>query len=205
MGGGFRGGMGGGFRGGMGGGFRGGFRGGWGGFHGGWGGFRRFRGFNRRNGFFGLGYYPWGFWPYYSAGWGLPYNDYPYYDSSSNYSYPAYSYPAVSSDYGYASPSPVVIYQSAPAATPQAPAVVVYEVPQQPVPEEIQRNEKPIYLLAFKGQSNIRAAEAYWVAGNTLHYVTLQHQQRQEPLDSVDCALTLQLNHQQGVDIRLSN
>lgn len=216
MGGGFHGGMGGGFRGGMGGfrggGWDGGFRGGWGGgFRGGWGGFNRFHG--RR--FVGLRYNPWGYW----GGWGYPYGGYwggggryPY-ASYSDYSYPYYganSYPTVSSDYyGYASPSPVVIYQSQPAAAPQ-PVIIVESAPQQAMPQETtgyaeRRNEKPIYLLALKGQSNIRAAEAYWIAGSTLHYVTLQHEQKQVPLDTVDRALTLQLNRQRGVDIRLSN
>jgi hypothetical protein len=204
MGGGFHGGMGGGFHGGMGGGFRGGNWGG--GFHGGYGG-----GFHQFNRFYGRSwrYYPRGYWPYYGSGWGYPYNGYPNY-SYPLYGYPyydGYSYPAVSSDY-YSSPSPVVIYQSQPAATSQP--VIVYAEPQPPVPQETteyaqERNEKPIYLLAFKGQSNIFAAEAYWVAGSTLHYVTLQHQQRQVPLNTVDGAMTLRLNRQRGVNIRLSN
>jgi len=210
-GGGFHGGMGGGFHSGMGGGFRGGmggFRGGWGGgFRGGWGRFNRFHGR-----FVGLRYYPWGGWGYpyggyWGGGWGYPYASY------SDYSYPyygGYSYPTVSSDYnGYTSPSPVVIYQSQPAAASQ-PVIIVESAPQQAVPQETTgydepRNEKPIYLFAFKGQSSIRAAEAYWITGNTLHYVTLQHEQKQVPLDTVDRALTLQLNRQRGVDIRLSN
>jgi hypothetical protein len=215
MGGGFRGGMGGGFRGGMGGfrggGFRGGWGGGWGrGFHGGWGRFNRFHGR-----FVGLRYYPWGYW----GGWGYPYGGYwggggwGYPSASySDYSYPdygGYSYPTASSYSGYASPSPVVIYQSQPAAASQ-PVIIVESAPQQAMPQETsgyaeRRNEEPIYLLAFKGQSNIRAAEAYWIAGSTLHYVTLQHEQKQVPLDTVDRALTLQLNRQRGVDIRLSN
>jgi hypothetical protein len=86
----------------------------------------------------------------------------------------------------------------------------VVVAPQQRAPQEVtetieQRSEKPIFLLAFKGQSNIRAAEAYWIVGRILHYVTLQHQQRQVPLDTVDNAMTLSLNRQRGVDIRLSN
>ena len=221
MGGGFHGGMGGGFRGGMGGfrggGWGGGFRGGWGGgFRGGWGRFNRFHGR-----FVGLRYYPWGGWGYPyggywgGGGWGYPYASY------SDYNYPYYggnSYPIVSSDYsdyngyasnGYASAPSVVIYQSQPVAASQ-PVIIVESAPQQATPQETtgyaeRRNEKPIYLLAFKGQNNIRAAEAYWIAGSTLHYVTLQHEQKQVPLDTVDRALTLQLNRQRGIDIRLSN
>jgi hypothetical protein len=202
MGGGFRGGSwGGGFRGGS---WGGGFRGGYGG------GFHQFNRFYGRSWPFGLRYYPRGYWPYYGSGWGYLYNGYP------NYSYPLYgypyydghSYPAVSSDYGYPSSSPVVIYQSQPAATSQP--VIVYAAPQPSVPQDTtEDSQEPtsnsIYLLAFKGQGNIFAAEAYWVVGSTLHYVTLQHQQRQVPLNTVDGTVTLPLNRQRGVNIRLSN
>ena len=209
-GGGFHGGMGGGFRGGMGG-FRGGgfggpgFRGGFGGFRGGFngfhGGFRGFRGgFFPRNRFvFGFGSYPWGYWPYYSAGWGYPYSGYPSYD----YPHSAYSYPSTYSDYGSSASSPVVIYQS-------QPPVTVYEAPARPEIREYpeasaapQRDEKPIYLIAFKGQSNIRAAQAYWVTENTLHFATLQGEVRQAPINSIDRALTSRLNRDRHVDFRL--
>jgi hypothetical protein len=210
-GGGFHGGMGGGFRGG---GFGGsGFHGGFGGFHGGFngfhGGFRGVRGgFGPRNRFvFGYGSYPWGYWPYYSSGWGYPYSGYPY----ANYPYSGYSYTSSYSDYGsYASypdygssaPSPVVIYQS-------QPPVTVYVAPARPeIREDVeitlpQRNEKPIYLIAFKGQSNIRAAQAYWITENTLHFVTLQGEPRQAPISSIDRAVTSRLNRDRHVDFRL--
>ena len=201
-GGGFHGGMGGGFHGG---GFAGsGFRGGFGGFHGGFngfhGGFRGFRGgFIPRNRFaFGFGYYPWGYGSYYSTGWSYPYYGYPYY----SYPYSGYSYPSLYSDYGSSASSPVVIYQS-------QPPITVYEAPAQPEIREypetssLQGNENPVYLIAFKGQSNIRAAQAYWVTANTLHFVTLQGEQRQAPVNSVDRALTFRLNRDRHVDFRL--
>jgi len=201
-GGGFHGGMGGGFRSG---GFAGsGFRGGFGGFHGGFngfhGGFRGFRGgFVPRNRFiYGFGYYPWGYGSYYGAGWTYPYYDYsyPYY----SYPYSGYAYTPSYSDYGSAS-SPVVIYQQ--------PPITVYEAPAQPEIREypetssLRGNEKPIYLIAFKGQTNIRAAQAYWVTANTLHFVTLQGEQRQAPVNSVDRTLTFRLNRDRHVDFRL--
>src|SRR5437764_1472357 len=49
----------------------------------------------------------------------------------------------------------------------------------------------PVYLFAFK-DNVIRTAASYWVNGQTLHYVTLQHEEKQAPLDSVDRPLTLQ-------------
>jgi len=204
-GGGFHGGGGGGFHGG-GGGFHGSGGFGGGGFRGGYGGFRGYGGFGRgyygynRFGFgfgWGLGYYPYSwYWPYYD--WGYPYYDYPYYGYGYGNSYPYASY-----DYGYSS-SPVVVYQSNPAP------VTIYESPRAARPEtrdyrpsSSQGYEKPIYLIAFKNQSNIRAADTYWVTGGTLHFITLQHEQRQAPLDSVDRVLTSRLNRERHVDVQL--
>ena len=225
-GGGMRGG--GGFHGG-GGGFHGGggVRGG-GGFHGGAGGFRGggvggsgfrghggfgrggfygggFRGFNRgfyghNRFFFGLGFYPYSSWPYYSC--------WPNYD----WGYPSYgySYPAPSYDYGSAYAPPVIInqyemnqYDPAPLTVYQPTPRVRPGVREYPEISPSRLYEKPIYLIAFKNQDNIRAAEAYWMEGSTLHYVTLQHEHRQAPLDSVDRALTYRLNRERHVDFRL--
>lgn len=207
-GGGFHGGSGG-FRGGgfRGGGFAGsGFRG-----HGGFGGFGRggfrggFRGFNRgfygyNRFYFGLGYYPYSAWPYYSY--------WPYYNSGfADY---GYGYPAPSYDYGYSSAPPVIInqydsnqYDPAPPPVYQPPPPPRPEVREYPESSPSRPYEKPIYLIALKHQENIRAAEAYWVEGSTLHYVTLQHEHRQAPLDSVDRSLTYRLNRERHVDFRL--
>ena len=38
---------------------------------------------------------------------------------------------------------------------------------------------------------------------STLHYVTLQHEERQAPLDSLDRALTLQFNRERQVPVQL--
>ena len=224
-GGGFRGGgfhSGGSFRGGggfhSGGGFRGGggFYGG--GFRGGFGGFNH--GFGRSRFFFGAGfgvfpyaypsygYYDWGY-PYYGSTYS--YNDYYGYPSSYyGYGYaPAPIYPAPTYyDYG-SSPAPVVVtYNYGNDAAP--PPVRIYEPPTRArsytrdnAEAAPQNGERPIYLIALKNQDNIRAAEAYWVTGATLHYVTLQHEQKQAPLDSVDRALTFRLNRERHVDFRL--
>ena len=95
-----------------------------------------------------------------------------------------------------------MIYQS-------QPPVNLYETPAQPEIREYPEtslpkgNEKPIYLIAFKGQSNIRAAQAYWVTGDTLHFVTLQGEQRQAAVSSIDRALTARLNHDRHVEFLL--
>jgi hypothetical protein len=206
-GGGFHGGsVGGGFRGG---GFTGGFRGGFGG-----GGFRGFTGFGYRNyGFYG-GYSPWGlgfgysYWPGY---YGYPY-DYSY----PAYSYPSYSYPAY--DYN-TSPNVTVIYPNQAQGMPTN----VYVEPARPVTrsydeygQEVQGagggnsgggsaaggGGSPLYLVAFKDHV-IHAAAAYWVDGKTLHYVTLQHEEKQVPLDSVDREFSARLNRERHVQFQL--
>jgi hypothetical protein len=184
-------------------------RGGYGGIRGGYGGFGYGGGF-----YGGYGY------PGYGFGFGLGYASpyYGYWDDPSYYS--PYSYPSYTS--GYASPaqyntSPnvTVIYPANPQTQP------VYSAPVQPVMrtydqygQETQPADSsagapgsassgsPIYLIATKDQA-IHAAAAYWVDGRTLHYVTLQHDQRQVPLDSVDRDLSMQLNRERRVAFQL--
>jgi hypothetical protein len=214
-GGGFRGGGfgGGGFRGGGfgGGGFRG---GGFGGFRGGFGGFRG--GFGRFG--FGRGFGGWGGWGWpvvWGGGWGGGY--WPGYYDDYAYPYAGYaSYPAYSGYPAYYQPQ---------AAQPASNVTVVYP-PQQPAPErsttiireydEYGReivpggqaaaalpNSSPIYLIALKDHS-IRAVAAYWVDGATLHFVTLDHQQHQAPLETVDRELSMQLNRERRVGFSLA-
>ena len=63
-------------------------------------------------------------------------------------------------------------------------------------------SSSPVYLIAFKDQS-IRAAASYSVSGTMLHYITLQHEEHQVPLDSIDRDLTVQLNRERRVSIQL--
>jgi hypothetical protein len=203
-GGGARGGGGGGFRGGSG--IGGGFRGGYGGVRSGYGGYGGIRGYG-----YGAGLYGYGYWPgYYGYGYGLGYSpyDYDYSPYISTYSAPVEYNP---------SPNVTVIYPAAPQTQP------VYSAPPQPVMrtydqygQEVQGGQEappaasstgapmgsPIYLIATKDQA-IRAAAAYWVDGRTLHYVTLQHEEKQVPLDSVDRGLSLQLNRERRVAFQL--
>lgn len=216
-----------------GGGFRGGGGFGGGGFRGGSFGFGRgfgtvrgtligVRGF--RPGFFGNGFgvgfvggYPWGW----GLGWGsgyLPgYYSYPWGPYDSGYSYPAaYGYPAdYSSSYGAPASygggggsNVTVVYppQTAPVVVEHA-SPVTHEYDQYG--QEIRPDgsgggggSSPIYLIAFKDKV-IRAAAVYWVQGKTLHYVTLQREETQVPLDTIDRDLTLRLNHERHVQFEL--
>lgn len=221
---------GGGMRGG-GGGFRGGggsFRGGGGSFghtgnigigHGGFTGgsfrgFGGFGGFGRRS--FGFGGFSGGFYsPYYygypySYGFGLSYWPDYYYNSPYVSSYPYMgSYPT----YDYSTtPNVTVIYpqQSQPAAStvyvdranPVMRTYDEYGQEVQPSSGGAGGSEAPIYLVAFKDHV-IRAAAAYWVDGKTLHYVTLEHEEKQAPLDTVDRDFSLQLNRERRVRFQL--
>jgi len=200
---------GGGFRGG--GGIGGGFRGGYGGIRGGYGGYGGFRGYGYGFGRYGLyAGFGYGYWPgYYGYGGCLGYWDSPCYSNYSPYisTYPSYAAPV---EYN-PSPNVTVIYPAAPQPQP------VYSSPGQPVMRSYDQygqevapaassadppSGSPIYLIATKDQA-IRAAAAYWVDGRTLHYVTLQHEEKQVPLDSVDRGFSLQLNRERRVSFQL--
>ncbi len=54
------------------------------------------------------------------------------------------------------------------------------------------------YLIAYKNRS-VYAALAYWVEGNTLHYVTIQNTHNQASLDLIDVELTKNMNRTRNV------
>jgi hypothetical protein len=187
MGGGYRGGAG--FRGGNFG-YRGGYRNGFRGFRNGFG----LRGFGYYPGFYGYGYYD----PFWYSDW------YPSYSYPSDY---AASYPP---DYGYgydnASAPPVVINQQF--QPPAEPDSVLRQYSWSPPPQPQtsapapSKNGDQLYLVAFK-DGVIRAVVAYWAQGATLHYVTMDHEQKQVALASVDRALSQRLNAERNVQFQL--
>ena len=131
------------------------------------------------------------------------YGYYPY-----DYSYP-YDY-----GYGYGSSYPAS-YNTSPNVTvvyPQQGQAPVYTPPPSSVTRRYDEygqevgqasgGGSPIYLIAFQDHA-IRAAASYWVEGKTLHYVTLEHEERQAPLDTVDRDLTVRLNRERRVQIQL--
>jgi hypothetical protein len=190
-----RGGGGGHFGGGVSGGFRGGGgfgRGFGGGFGRGFGDFG-FLGIGRGFGRFGLGFYGYfpfgfGFDPFF-YGYG-----YPYYG-------PGYAgYYAASSYAGYANPNVTVVYPQTyqpPVVTqPVQPSIRVYR-------DEYGQSREINYLIAFR-DGTIRAAIAYWADGDTLHYVTRDHQERTVALDGVDRTFSEKLNRDQLVPFHLA-
>ena len=59
-----------------------------------------------------------------------------------------------------------------------------------------------LFLIAFHDHT-IRAAVAYWVQGNVLHFVTTDHETKQVSLDSVDRDLSRQINAERRVQFSL--
>jgi hypothetical protein len=148
---------------------------------------------------FGLGWGGWG------LGWGLGWSG----NYGCPYSYPCssyveYPYTNAPVSYGYSSPQPAVTIVYPPPVVERAtPVTREYDESGQEVrPQSGGANASPIYLFAFEDQA-IRAASSYRVEGRTLHYVTLQNEEKQAPLDTLDRALTLQLNRERRVTVLL--
>ena len=222
MGGGHVGGVSGGYHGGgvaVSGGYRGGAYGGvyHGGYYGGHYGY-----YGGHYGYYGGRYYGWpyyygywgGYWPYYGYGYsyGPGYSYYPY-DYAYDYPYYPASYPTYSNSYPQAQPASNVTVVYPPQQPDRAnPSMTEYDQYGQPVrrdapaassaPAGASTSGSPIYLIAFRDRT-IRAVSAYWVNGNTLHYVTMEHQEQQAPLDSVDRSMSEQLNRERRVPFSL--
>jgi hypothetical protein len=78
---------------------------------------------------------------------------------------------------------------------------------QAPPPSAARRQPGPdpqptIYLLAFKDH-NIVPALGYWMEGNTLHYVSVEHSLNQASFDLIDRDLSQRLNDERGVEFKL--
>jgi hypothetical protein len=140
--------------------------------------------------------------PVYYGGFGF-YDSYPYTNPYS-YAYPS-SYGA---GYAYSAPPVTVLsqnyygYQPAEPPPPAPPPAVREYVQPAPPPEE-RKYEQPLYLVAFNDHT-IRAVLAYWVEGATLHYVTMDHEQKQVPLASIDRALSERFNRERNIEFRLA-
>lgn len=67
---------------------------------------------------------------------------------------------------------------------------------------DVAEQKATIYLIAFKDQT-IQASYAYWVDGNTLHYVTVQGSHNRATLDLIDREMSDRLNRERNVDFSL--
>jgi hypothetical protein len=80
--------------------------------------------------------------------------------------------------------------------------VRIYEAPGREPVEASAEDNANYYLIAFKDHS-IYSAFAYWVEGDTLHYVTPQRVHNQASLSLVDRELTEKLNRSFNLQVRL--
>jgi hypothetical protein len=129
------------------------------------------------------------------------------------YIWPAYGY---ANPYVQQQPNVIVIQQPAPAVQQQTPQVVInnYTDPnakpyepvttyQAPARQPVQAEAPPsYYLIAFK-DNTIYSALAYWMEGDTLHYVTSGNVRNQVSLDLVDAEMTERLNRDRNVSVKL--
>ena len=85
-------------------------------------------------------------------------------------------------------------------------------VPSNPDPQP-QPSRKPVvanddnptvYLIALR-DGTVYSAYAYWLEGDTLHYITTRHSHNRASLSLVDEALSAQLNTERSVDWKLKN
>jgi hypothetical protein len=78
----------------------------------------------------------------------------------------------------------------------------VYEAPGRAPVEASTEDGTNYYLIAFKDHS-IYSAFAYWVEGDTLHYVTAQRVHNQASLSLLDRDLTEKLNRDRSMQVKL--
>lgn len=81
-----------------------------------------------------------------------------------------------------------------------------YQAPSAPVPASAGDPIGPAqnyYLIAYKDHS-VYSVLAYWVEGDTLHYVTTQNTHNQASLNLIDMDLTKTLNQARGVPFTIS-
>ncbi len=109
--------------------------------------------------------------------------------------------------YNPAPAAPVVINQyfsNAPSPRQNANAELgrMYEAPRNAVVESTS-NAQRSFLVAFKDHA-VYSAMAYWVEGDTLHYVTPNGVHNQASLDLIDREFTDKLNRERNVEFKLS-
>ncbi len=226
---GMRGGFGPGFHGGFGHGFRGGFGPG---FHGGFGhGFRGFApGFRfgvgprpfffHRSPFFAPGFrspffrpgfgFGFGFGAPFGGFWGAPVYPYPAY-GGFDYNNDAGAYPYTPT------PNVTVIYPpstasdyyesgdtAATSAQPEetSPSVVINEY-RWGSSSNVGAPQKTVYFSIAMLDNSVVDASAYWVDGDTLHYIDRQGKEKQVPVSQVNEARSQQLNRERGIEFGL--
>jgi hypothetical protein len=142
-------------------------------------------------GYYGYGY-PFG--GYYDGG----YNGYPYQGDPGAYSSQPTPQVIINQNFIPEHATPVV-REYAPDTGEET--IRTYNAPGR-APVESSEDSSAYYLLAFK-DSSVYSAFAYWVEGDTLHYVTSDRIHNQASLNLVDRELTERLNRDRNMQVRL--
>ena len=66
----------------------------------------------------------------------------------------------------------------------------------------VQDEKATIYLIAFK-DGTVFSSYAYWLDGETIHYITTRYDHKQASVDTVDAPLSEQLNRERDVEFQL--
>ena len=166
-----------------------------------------YNGYRRYHSGYGSGY-GYGLYPY--SVYVGDYGDYYGYGSYADPGYPANGY-GYATDPG-AGPQVIINQNFAPDhANPvmrdysaESSNVQVYDAPGREPADSSTDDGSNYYLIAFKDHS-IYSAFAYWVDGDTLHYVTPQRVHNQVSLALVDRELTERLNRGRSMQVKLPN
>jgi hypothetical protein len=67
---------------------------------------------------------------------------------------------------------------------------------------EASKDDPTVYLIALN-EGTVYSAYAFWVEGDTLHYITTKHAHNRMRLDLVDTKLSERLNRERGVEFSL--
>lgn len=70
-------------------------------------------------------------------------------------------------------------------------------------PVKVDDDTPTVYLIALK-DGTVYSAYAYWVEGDTLHYITTKHSHNRASVTLVDSELSNQLNRERKVDFKLN-
>jgi hypothetical protein len=141
-------------------------------------------------------------------------NGYYGYDPSNDYAQPAPGYdadPNYAGGYGAAPAQPPVVILNQNYRPDQA-NPVIRDYTNTPLPEPTMKvydappsgnaDTPVIYMIAMKDHT-IFPAVAYWVQGDTLHYVTTEGSHNRASLDLVDREFSKQLNDERHVEFKL--
>lgn len=114
---------------------------------------------------------------------------------------PAPTAPQVIINQGYTPETANPVIRDYPSGDPND--VRIYTAPSRQPAENAADQAGRNYLIAFKDHS-IYSAMAYWVQGDTLHYVTPQGTHNQASLDLIDRDFTEQLNRERNLRFSVS-